>query len=222
MGRTIRGFDGVVAAVALLGGATAAGAQDLEAACEAVAGSTVGDWTEHSVTSPNGRVDMRFALVRDRGATWYEITSQTAVGPSILQLRVPGFPFKPAEIREVVVKSGTTPAVRLPDALVRQYVSAEQAGPLSDIRAACRDAEVIGSEEVSVAAGTFQTTRIRFSATGGEVWISDDVPFGIVRGDVPGQGTTELKAHGTGAVSSIREAPVSVPGTGGARSDSGQ
>jgi len=206
---------------ALLAAAAPGVAQDLDAACEAVASSSVGAWSEHSVQSPNGRFDVRFALVRDRGATWYEINSQTAVGPSILQLRVPGFPFTPAEIEEVVLKSGDTPAIRLPDSMVRQYASAEQAGPLADIRSACRGAEVVGRETVSVAAGTFETTHLRFPATGGEVWISGDVPFGIVRGDVPGQGTTELSAHGGGAVSSITETPMTLPGAGGASPGSG-
>lgn len=213
-----------IAALAVLVAAAnpvAAQAQELEAACEAVAASAAGAWTEHTVESPNGRFDMRFALVRDRGATWYEITSQTSVGPSILQLRVPGFPFTPAEIEEVVLKSGNTPAIRLPDSMVREYASSEQAGPLADIRAACRNAEVVGRETVSVAAGTFETTRLRFPATGGEVWVSDEVPFGIVRGDVPGQGTTELSAHGDGAVSSIRETPMALPGAGGASTGSG-
>lgn len=206
-----------IAALGVLLAATSpVNAQELEAACEAVAASATGAWTEHAVESTSGRFDVRFALVRDRGATWYEITSQTSVGPSILQLRVPGFPFTPAEIEEVVLKSGNTPAIRLPDSMVREYASAEQAGPLADIRAACRTAEVVGRETVSVPAGTFETTHLRFPATGGEVWVSDQVPFGIVRGDVPGQGTTELSAHGDGAVSSIRETPMALPGAGGA------
>lgn len=211
----------VFAAVALLLNVVPLSGQSLDAACEAIAGSSIGAWTEHRLASPNGELDVRFALVSSRGATWYEVESQTHAGASILQLRVPGFPFAPSEIEEVVMKTGTTPAMRVPDAMVDEYRASAQAQPLADIRAECRKAEVVGREDVTVAAGTFQTTHLRFPA-GGEVWVSDRVPFGIVRGDIPGQGTTELTAHGTGAVSAITETPLSFPTAGGARSDSGQ
>lgn len=201
--------------------ATPAPAQDLDAACEAIAGSSIGAWTEHAISSPNGPLDIRFSLIRIRGATWYEVKSQTPAGASILQLRVPGFPFTPSQIEEAVTKTGTSPAVRVPDGVVRQFVSSAQSGPLTDLRKQCRTAEIVGREEVSVPAGTFQTTHLRFPDTGGEVWVSAAVPFGIVRGDMPGQGTTELKAHGTDATSSITETPLSLSGNGGASSDSG-
>lgn len=212
----------VFAALVLLLAVPPLSGQDLDAACEAIAGSSIGAWTEHRLASPNGELAVRFALVSGRGATWYEVQSQTHAGTSILQLRVPGFPFTPAEIEEVVMKTGATPAMRVPDAMVDEYRASAQAQPLTDIRAECRKAEVVGREQVTVTAGTFQTTHLRFPASGGEAWVSEQVPFGIVRGDIPGQGTTELTAHGTGAVSAITETPLSFGETGGARSDSGQ
>lgn len=221
--RTLRISPAVVLAALLAAGSWAAPAraQDLEAACDAIAGSSIGAWSEHTISSPNGPLDIRFSLIHSRGATWYEVKSQTPAGASILQLRVPGFPFTPSQIEEAVTKTGPSPAMRVPDSVVKQFVSSAQAGPLSDLRKQCRMAEVVGREEVSVPAGTFQTTHLRFPDTGGEVWVSAAVPFGIVRGDVPGQGTTVLKAHGTDATSSITETPLSLSGTGGASSDSG-
>lgn len=212
----------VLFAAALLSFAPDAGGQDLETACEAIAGSSVGAWTEHAIDSPNGVFDVTFALVESRGATWYEIRSQTSMGRSILQLRVPGFPFRPDEIEEVVTKTGASPAMRLPDSMVRQYASAEQGGPLGDIRAHCRTAQVVGMEEITVPAGTFVTTHLRFPSTGGDVWVSNAVPFGIVRGQLPNQGTVELRAHGTDATAAITETPISMGGTGGASTGSGQ
>ncbi|MFW6089959.1 MAG: hypothetical protein ACODAB_09410 [Gemmatimonadota bacterium] len=211
---------GLTAAL-LLGLAPPAAGQDLDAACEAIAGSSIGAWTEHAIESPNGAFDVTFALVESRGATWYEVRSQTSAGRSILQLRVPGFPFTPDEIEEVVTKTGASPAVRLPDSMVRQYASAEQGGPLGDIRAHCREAQVVGMEEVTVPAGTFVATHLRFPASGGDVWVSDAVPFGIVKGRLPGQGDVELRAHGTDATASITETPISM-GEGGASTDAGQ
>lgn len=211
----------ICSATALLAVAPVAAGQDLDAACEAIAGSSVGAWTEHAIDSPNGAFDVTFALVESRGATWYEIRSQTSAGRSILQLKVPGFPFTPGEIKEVVTKTGASPAVKLPDRMVRRYASAEQSGPLGDIRAHCRTARVVGMEEVTVPAGTFVTTHLQFPATGGDVWVSNAVPFGIVRGQLPSQGNLELRAHGTDATASITETPISMDGTGGASTDSG-
>lgn len=212
----------ILAGLGLLLGISPLSGQDLDAACDAIAGSSTGAWTEHLVAGPGGQLNVRFALVAGRGATWYEIQSQTPAGNSILQLKVPGFPFTPDEIEEVVMKTGTGPATRLPDAFVAQYRASAEAEPLADIRAACRKAEVLGREEVTVAGGTFVTTHLRFPSSGGEAWVSDRVPFGIVKGDIPGQGTMELTAFGSDAVSAITETPVSLGGAGGARPDSGQ
>ena len=208
-------------AVTLLGLVPEAVGQDLDSACEAIAGSSIGAWTEHAVESPNGTFDVTFALVQSRGGTWYEIRSQTSVGRSILQLKVPGFPFTPGEIEEVVTKTGASPAVRLPDSMVRQYASAEQGGPLGDIQAHCRTAQVVGMEEITVPAGTFATTHLRFPASGGDVWVSAAVPFGIVRGQLPNQANLQLRAHGTDATASISETPISLDGSGGASTGSG-
>lgn len=191
-------------------------AQDLDAACRAIGGSSQGAWTQHTITGPNGNIDMRFALVADRGATWYEIKAGTPQGESIVQMEVPGFPFTPDQIRRVVMKNGSGPALRLPDAMVDQYKSMAQAGPLTDIEAQCRTAEVVGEERIEVGAGSFMTTHLKFPESGGEVWVSAEVPFGIVRGVARGQGTMELTAHGTGAASAITETPVALPASGGA------
>ncbi|MGI9037986.1 MAG: hypothetical protein ACR2GQ_03890 [Gemmatimonadota bacterium] len=210
----------IAVAVGLLGVAVAmpgsSAAQDLDAACRAIGGSSPGAWTQHTIKGPNGNIDMRFALVADRGATWYEIKAGTPQGESIVQMEVPGFPFTPDQIRRVVMKNGSGPALRLPDSMVDQYKSMAEAGPLTDIEAQCRTAEVVGEERIDVGAGSFMTTHLRFPGSGGEVWVSEEVPFGIVRGVAPGQGTMELTAHGTGATSAITETPFALPATGGA------
>lgn len=208
---------------ALLAGAAvafpaASTAQDLDAACRAIGGSSPGAWTQHTIKGPGGDIDMRFALVTGRGATWYEIKAGTPQGESIIQMEVPGFPFTPDQIRRVVMKNGTGPALRLPDSMVDQYKSMARSGPLTDIEAQCRTADVVGEERIDVAAGSFTTTHLRFPASGGEVWVSAEVPFGIVRGIAQGQGTMELTAHGTGATSAITESPIGLPAAGGADS----
>jgi hypothetical protein len=215
-------FTGRIAAAGMLLAAAAAGvpassaAQSLDVACRAIGGSSPGAWTQHTIKGPSGDIDMRFALVTDRGATWYEIKAGTPQGESIIQMEVPGFPFTPDQIQRVVMKNGAGPALRLPDSMVDQYKSMARAGPLTDIEAQCRTAELVGEERIEVGAGSFTTTHLRFPGSGGEVWVSEQVPFGIVRGIAQGQGTMELTAHGTGAISAITETPVALPAAGGA------
>lgn len=199
-------------AVALILVPTQLFGQDLEVACGALARGPIGSWAQQKVEAPAGTVDMKFALIASRGATWYEITAVTPQGTSIIQLEVPGFPFLPEEIQSAVMKNGATPAVVIPDAILQQYQSTTQSGPLADLESQCRTAEVIGSEAISVAAGSFETTHIRFPNNGGDVWVSADVPYGIVRGLIQGQGTLELVSFGSDATGSISETPVVVPG----------
>lgn len=212
--RIIRRFLTVASAAALVLLPTRAVGQDLEAACVALGDGPVGSWTEQRVSTESGIIDYRFALVASRGATWYEIAATNSQGTSILQLEVPGFPFQPDQIKSVVTKTGATPAVFIPDALLRQYQSTAQSGPFADLETLCRTADVIGSEDVTVAAGSFQTTHLRFPSNGSDLWVSADVPYGIVKGEIQGLGSLELMSSGEGATSSITEAPVSLPGLG--------
>jgi len=203
----------ILVAAVLAVSPTSAGAQDLDAACVALGNGGVGAWAEQRMQGSLGTIDMRFALVSTRGATWYEITAVNEQGSSIIQLEVPGFPFRPDQIESAVTKTGVTPAVIIPDAVLQQYKSTAMSGPLSDIEAQCRTAQVIGAEDVTVTAGSFPTTHLRF-ADGGDVWVSADVPFGIVRGVVARQGTLELLSFGSGATGSITETPLSLSGNG--------
>lgn len=193
---------------------TSLAAQELEAACVALGNGSVGAWAEQRMQGSLGTVDMKFALVSSRGTTWYEITAVNAQGASIIQLEVPGFPFRPDEIASAVTKTGATPAMIIPEAVLRQYQATAMSSPLSDLEAQCRTAEVVGAEDVTVTAGSFQTTHLRFPDNGSDVWVSADVPFGIVRGVISGQGTLELLSYGSDATASITETPLALPGGG--------
>lgn len=202
----------ILAAVLLVLPPASLGAQDLDVACAALSTGAVGAWVEQRAEGSGGTIDMRFALVSSRGSTWYEITAATAQGSSIIQLEVPAFPFRPDQIESAVTKTGATPAVVIPDAVLQQYQTTAMSSPLSDLEAQCRTADVVGSENISVTAGSFQTTHLRFAETASEVWVSPEVPFGIVRGIISGQGTLELLSFGSGATGSITEAPLTLPG----------
>jgi len=212
--RINRGFWTATGAAALILLPTQVVGQDLEAACVALSSGAVGTWAQQKLVATTGSVDMKFSLVASRGATWYEITAVNPQGTSIIQLEVPGFPFRPDQIESAVMKSGATPAVILPDAILQQYQVTAQASPLADIESQCRTAEVVGTESISVAAGSFETTHLRFPSNGSNVWVSPDVPFGIVRGEMEGQGTMELLSFGVGATGSISETPFALPGGG--------
>jgi hypothetical protein len=97
--------------------------------------------------------------------------------------------------------------MRVPDEMVGE-ISRLGSGQIG-WEEACSGARDLGTERVEVAAGTF---RARHLETGDEqpddLWLSPDIPFGIVKFSDPEGGTMELVRHGTGARSSITEEPV--------------
>ena len=85
---------------------------------------------------------------------------------------------------------------------------------LSDpIRRACEAAESATKESISVAGGTFDAFRVPLKRLGKVIWVTPDVPFGVVKlADADGKGL-ELLAYGTDAESSITETPQKMPGS---------
>ena len=76
---------------------------------------------------------------------------------------------------------------------------------------------MLGSESVQVPAGTFETHHLRpvdEELGPGEVWVSTEVPFGLVKGEGP-DGSLILIESGSGATSTITENPQDIPGIPG-------
>ena len=156
---------------------------------------------------------MRMAIVGQETANgtphyWYELKMSSQRGNMIMQALVPGWPYDQGQIAGMIMKAGDRPAMRLPSQMIGM-MSRRPGGssPARDLLKECTSAEVVGTESVTVPAGTFDALHLH--ATAGQqadVWVSPDVPFGLVR--MKGaDGEMELTGKGTDATSSITETP---------------
>ncbi len=207
---------GLFAAAAIGLIAMPAGAQDIEKVCDAIGGVELGDWAEFKMEGPQAAQvsGIRFAIV-DRGnpqELWFELKAATAQGEQIVQLQVPGFPFKGDEVSQGIVKAMQMPAMRMPDQMLGMMQQQMQSNPMLDVAEQCRSSETIGEEDVTTPAGSRKAWHIKV-ADGNDAWVSGDVPFGIVKGTTGESSgdTMLLTGYGDDATSSITEEPQAMP-----------
>lgn len=206
---------GVTAIVAAAPGTLVA--QDLDAICGSVENAEVGDWAEYQIESPQGSGTMRFAMLpegaSDAPGQWFEMSMNVNAQAVILQVLVDEWPFGPDDIDAIVIKPGAQPAMQVPDAAMTQMRSQVNV-PMKDMKESCLKSELVGSESVAVAAGTFDAHHMKPSPVDGidpgDVWVSSAVPFGIIKAVNP-EGSMELLGTGGGATSTITETPQAMP-----------
>ncbi len=193
----------------------------------------VGSWAEYRSDRGGQELTSRVALVgqekRDgKDALWLETSTATPRGRMISEVLVPGFPYEPGSVMEMVVKRGDQPARKMSPEMMAMMrgggqgaqASAPPAGGqgramgrggmggrgMSNWAQQCQDFTVVGKESVKVPAGTFDATHLRNSVDSMDVWVSHDVPFGLIKSQGRGT-TTELTGHGRDAKKSITETP---------------
>lgn len=196
-------------------------AQDMAALCADVEQAEAGDWAEYETTTPQGTATMRMALLAEGAADdpgeWFEISADVNGQNSIVQVLAGDWPYTPDDVQAVVVKMGAQPAMRVSDQMLGQMRS-QMATPMGQLAMVCPESEMVTSESVETPAGTFDAYRIRPPAPTPEaeadVWLSTEVPFGIVRSE-GGGGSMVLTAHGSDATSTITETPGDMPEMGG-------
>ncbi len=137
-------------------------------------------------------------------------------GVTIIKILIPGWPYTTGEVKRALMQlpwiegMDAMPPLELPPANV-------QGGNVSDLlRMACEELEkgVVETVQVSVtvSAGTYSALRIPVRQLGKDVWISSEVPFGIVKmADKDGFGQV-LTAFGDNAIPVITETPQVFPG----------
>jgi hypothetical protein len=182
-----------------------------------------GSWTEFRVTGSAGSEStMRFAAIgsekRDgkslsRIETTMKQGGESAGGQTmVMQVLVPGYPYEPGDIAEVIVKPNDQPAMRMSGEMMNRLKS--QTSPGLSVAERCKSMTLVGNETVTVPGGTFQTRHFRDPKTATDIWLSRDLPFNMVK--TKSQNTSlELTRHGTGAKSAIVETPRDMPDPGG-------
>lgn len=182
--------------------------------------TTVGGWSEYAVTETEGgkKSTMRTAIVgKEGGAFWYEIAITESGARNVIKMFLKGDPNNPENIQRLIMKNGDLPAQEMPREFV--MMGRRMATSMFETRSGSSVAnqaniktEEMGTEQVTVPAGSYQVTRRRILDSGGNVlgtydFNKDVLPLGIVR-SATDKVTLELIATGKGAVSVITETPV--------------
>ena len=190
----VTGLGLFVAPTAVLG-------QDLDAVCNSIARLSLGQWVEYEVSARSMTLGMRVANVASeerQGETLdrYEMTTVIPEGgESTTQMLTNGPVFDFDAIQEMVVTMPGQPPMVMTGQMLQMAL--QNMPRQANWGGMCRQAEIIGSETVTVPGGTFDAIHLR--ATEGDAWVSADVPFGIIKSQSKDGSTMQLKAHGEGA-----------------------
>lgn len=184
--------------------------------CDGAHRPTVGQWANYQTDVPllKTKMESRYAIVASEGTDdqlsyWLEMDIQMPMGKMTLQFLVPGYPYE--TVLGVVMKMAEgVPAMVYPPAMAASLKGNDN---LSEpLRMACEASASGVQESITVPAGTFSALRISLRSLGKDIWISPEVPFGVVKmAEADGKGL-ELLAYGMDAVSSITEEPQKMPG----------
>jgi len=188
-------------------------AQELARICASAGKVTVGQWATYA--GAGGQVDreaLRLAIVGserqgDSTLYWFEVNHQGAGGAGrgeIWQLLVPGLGLGATEVRGLIVKLGTAPAMRVDQMLPLMTGQMGQTNPALEFARRCASARALGWETVNVPGGTVRALHAR-DAEGWEAWVSEDVPFAFVKLRTGDGGVLVLTGRGTDAKSSITD-----------------
>ena len=191
-------------------------AQDKEKICADLQNRPmrVGEWADYRWNG--GRNDgstMRMALVGTEAVAgkanyWYEIVlNDTRHGKTIIQVLVPGFGFQSSSIQGLIMKSGSEPAMRMPQQMVQMMAGQMDKNFDADFTRKCQKMTVVGWEQLTVPAGTFRALHIKDAGEQAEAWIVPDMYFGLARAQLKDSSAMVLTGKGTGAKSSITETP---------------
>ena len=192
-------------------------ASDIGGLCSGAAVLSEGQWASYAVDAAfmRNKVEYRYAIVgMEADHYWfeYEAAVPTGQGSIVMKILIPKWPHEKGTVKRAMMQ---LPIVQGMDAIPPMEMppsSIQKDDPADPIRMACAEAEEGVNESVTVPAGTFSARRIPVRQMHRDVWLSSEVPFGIVKtADKEGYGS-ELTAFGDDAEAAITTAPQKVPG----------
>jgi hypothetical protein len=141
---------------------------------------TVGQGAAYEITSADGRKsDIEFAVVgkdsvNGKDAYWMEWTMSMGQGPMVMKVLLA--PGDTATTERVIMQMPGRPPMEMPQQMLGRMNNQNMG---NDIR---NNAEDVGSESVTVPAGTFSCEHYRMKDGSGDTWVSTKVaPFGVVK-----------------------------------------
>src|SRR4051812_44726041 len=195
-------------------------AQDKEKLCTDLQNRPmrVGEWADYRWKG--GRSDgsaMRMALVGTEAVAgksnyWYEIAFNDATrGKTVIQVLIPSLGFQASSVHGLIIKSGTEPAMRMPEQMIQMMGSQMNKNFATEFARRCQQMDVVGWEQLTVPAGTFRALHIKDAAEQTDAWLLADLYFGLLKATLKDGSAMELTGRGQGAKSSITETPQMMP-----------
>jgi hypothetical protein len=194
--------------------AAASGVSEL---CSGSISLSDGRWARFAVDAPflKDRLESRYAIVgTEVGHYWveFEVATPMGNGSTIMKVLIPAWPYAEGAIKRAMMQLPLGEGMEAMPPMEMPPSSLKNDDPANPIRIACAELEKGVEESVTVAAGTFSTTRIPLRRAGKDIWLSSEVPFGIVKfADADDKGM-ELMAFGTDAEAGITTEPQKIPG----------
>jgi hypothetical protein len=172
--------------------------------------------TYHITTASNSEVQFSYAVVGKEGdAYWLEIRSTMAKGGMVMKqlMSMPGGGQTP-QIQRMIMQAAGQPPMELPVSMINGAAAHAQTPNAAGPRAL---GEKVGTETVTVPAGTFECEHYRSVSNGknADVWVSAKVsPYGLVK-MISGETRMELQKVLSNETSQITGEPKKLPGFAG-------
>jgi hypothetical protein len=176
-----------------------------------------GQWARFAVDAPfiKDRLDSRYAIVGMEGSDYwleYEIAVPMGNGTTIMKVLIPSWPYAEGAVKRAMIQLPTVEGMEGMPPMEMPPSSIKRDDPANPIRMACAELENGVEEPLTVTAGTFSTTRIPLRRLGKDIWLSSEVPFGIVKFADEDDKGMELIAFGSDAEPGITAEPQKIPG----------
>ncbi|MDX1406368.1 MAG: hypothetical protein R3192_17685 [Woeseiaceae bacterium] len=180
-------------------------------------GLSEGQWASFAVDAPfmAEKLDSRYAIVATEGSDYwmeYEVAVPMGDGKTIMRILIADWPYDEGAIKRAMMQlpigqgAEAMPPMEMPPSSIKNE------DPANPVRMACAELENGVAETVTVAAGTFEATRVSLRRLAKDIWLSSDVPFGIVKFADANDKGMELVAFGTDAEAAITAQPQKIPG----------
>jgi hypothetical protein len=142
----------------------------------------------------------------------FEVATPMGNSSTIMKVLIPAWPYAEGAIKRAIMQLPLGEGMEAMPPMEMPPSSLKNDDPANPVRMACAEADKGVAESVTVTAGTFSATRIAVRRLGKDVWLSSEVPFGIVKmADADGYGM-ELMAFGNDAEAGITVEPQTIPG----------
>jgi hypothetical protein len=165
----------------------------------------VGQGAAYSMQSAKGdKTEMQIAIVgkeqvEGKDAYWYEMAFNRGSGQMIIKTLMV-LNGTDTHVSRMIMQMPGRPPMEMPAQMLHQDKTTQPA----DVRS---DAEDLGSETITVPAGTFTCKHYRTKKAGGDVWVSDKIsPYGLVKSKT-NDSSMELTKVVTGAKDQITGTP---------------